>query len=371
MDRCLPVGVRFHPTDEELIGHYLYLKNNPNLASVAPSLFLPEFDLYGESEPWIIWEAYGGPNLKQQDLFFFTLHKKKANPRGGHATRHSRRVGSSGTWSQGEPSKLVFGEKNQEIPIGRKTKLRYENKLVPEQHGCWIMEEYSTVDDSSSSSAHDDYVICRLRRNNTNRSSSYGQRGAIRNNNDNKRKPQDDDDDHHPKHRKKPKSLTVADPQPAFTTSEARKTVSLKMNQSPNPEQQFDTVEMLYDELFGNDDDHMVPHDQEYETQHLLLEGSTDDHIDYALEVVEGDTLPLALSEQHTCSSLTVQPSPTEEDTYTVPHIGSDLHQPRDQNELITYEAQSSTSIGIGMSEDTDWLDLALEEVLSSIQLMG
>ncbi|PRQ21195.1 putative transcription factor NAM family [Rosa chinensis] len=283
MDRCFPVGFRFHPTDEELIGHYLHLKNNPN--SATPSLVLPEFDLYGEAEPWIIWDAYGGPNLKQQDLFFFTLLKKKANPRGGHAsTRHSRRVGSSGTWSQGEPSRPIFGEKNQETPIGRKTKLRYENKLVPEQHGCWIMEEYTSVDDQSSCpAAHDHYVICRLRENKT------GQR----------RKSQDDDD-HHPKPRKKPKSLTVADPQPAFTTNEARKTVSL--NQSPNPEQQFENELIISEGEAQSSISNCIGMPEDIDWLDLALEDI--DWLDLALEEVQGDRLSPALAEQQ---SLTFQ----------------------------------------------------------------
>ncbi|KAK9930190.1 hypothetical protein M0R45_027239 [Rubus argutus] len=230
---CVPVGVRFHPTDEELIGHYLYMKNNPDsvTASTGPSFVPPEFDLYGETEPWIIWEAYGGPLLKHQDLFFFTRLKKAAN------TRINRKIGSSsGTWSQGEPSKPIFDKKKNNdkgTPIGRKTKLRYENKLVPEQHGCWYMEEYTAL----HGAAQHDYVICRFREN-RNRSSSSAE--ALTNY-CNKRKYQYDD---HSEPTKKPRSLRVA----ATTTT----------NESPDPEeqQQFDAVEMFHpQELFRNDDD--------------------------------------------------------------------------------------------------------------------
>lgn len=242
------MGVRFHPTDEELIGHYLYMKNNPDsvTASTGPSFVPPEFDLYGETEPWIIWEAYGGPRLKHQDLFFFTRLKKAAN------TRINRKIGSSsGTWSQGEPSKPIFDKKknkDKDTPIGRKTKLRYENKLVPEQHGCWYMEEYTPL----HGAAQHDYVICRFREN-RNRSSSSSSSAEALTNYGNKRKYQYDD---HSEPTKKPKSLRVA----ATTTT---------TNESPDPEeqQQFDAVEMFHpQELFRNDDDDQMaqpfPHHQ-------------------------------------------------------------------------------------------------------------
>lgn len=231
------MGVRFHPTDEELIGHYLYLKNNPN--SVTASTFVPpEFDLYGETEPWIIWEAYGGPRLKHQDLFFFTRLKKKAN------TRIIRKIGSSGTWSQGEPSKPIF---DKDTPIGRKTKLRYENKLVPEQHGCWYMEEYTSL----HAAAQHDYVICRFRESRNRSSSSSSGAGAIRNC-DNKRKYHYDDNDDHSKPTKKQKSLRVA----ATTTT------------TNEEQQQFDAVEMFHPhELFRNDDDQMAQPFSQHQVQ--------------------------------------------------------------------------------------------------------
>nr|XP_011466904.1 PREDICTED: uncharacterized protein LOC105352211 [Fragaria vesca subsp. vesca] len=154
----VPVGFRFHPTDEELIRHYLYLKNKviKGPAEEEAAAVVPEVDLYGETEPWRIWEAHGGADLYDQDLFFFTK-LKKVNP---HGTRINRKIGT-GTWSEGEPSRPIFvGEKKNKTPIGRKRKFRYENKSS-DHHGCWYMEEYS-LDGIKSA----DYVICRLRENN-------------------------------------------------------------------------------------------------------------------------------------------------------------------------------------------------------------
>lgn len=172
---CVPVGFRFHPTDEELIRHYLYMKNKVrSKGAEAIAGVVPEFDLYGETEPWKIWESYGGADLYDQDLYFFT-RLKKVNP---HGTRINRKIGT-GTWSEGEPSRAIFvGEKTatkkHKTPIGRKRKFRYENK-ASEQHGCWYMEEYS-LDDGIKSA---EYVICRLRENNRSGGGGGGNRDLL------------------------------------------------------------------------------------------------------------------------------------------------------------------------------------------------
>ncbi|XP_050381600.1 uncharacterized protein LOC126798631 [Argentina anserina] len=168
----VPVGFRFHPTDEELIRHYLYLKNKDNKGAdeEAAAAVVPEYDLYGEAEPWAIWEANGGADLYDQDLFFFTK-LKKVNP---HGTRINRKIGT-GTWSEGEPSRpiLVEEKNNKKTSIGRKRKFRYENKSSG-QHGCWYMEEYSLEGIRSA-----EYVICRLRENNRSGGGTGGNRDLL------------------------------------------------------------------------------------------------------------------------------------------------------------------------------------------------
>ena len=44
----LPIGYRFHPTDEELLVHYLKRKV---LALPLPALVIPEFDVF-QTHPW-------------------------------------------------------------------------------------------------------------------------------------------------------------------------------------------------------------------------------------------------------------------------------------------------------------------------------
>ncbi|KAH7557455.1 hypothetical protein JRO89_XS11G0159100 [Xanthoceras sorbifolium] len=152
-----PVGVRFHPTDTELVGFYLYNK------IVAPTLlsgnnWVRDCDLYGLQEPSDIWRLFGGDDGLIDDdraLYFFTKLKKKSS----NGYRICRRV-ASGTWA-GEDS----GEKIEALNVfGFKKRFRYENAKSP-QDRAWIMHEFTI--------GSNEMVLCRLKKN-----KSGGQRGV-------------------------------------------------------------------------------------------------------------------------------------------------------------------------------------------------
>ncbi|KAL5810971.1 hypothetical protein ACOSQ4_027539 [Xanthoceras sorbifolium] len=152
-----PVGVRFHPTDTELVGFYLYNK------IVAPTLlsgnnWVRDCDLYGLQEPSDIWRLFGGDDGFTDDdraLYFFTKLKKKSS----NGYRICRRV-ASGTWA-GEDS----GEKIEAPNVfGFKKRFRYENAKSP-QDRAWIMHEFTI--------GSNEMVLCRLKKN-----KSGGQRGV-------------------------------------------------------------------------------------------------------------------------------------------------------------------------------------------------
>ncbi|XP_050379648.1 uncharacterized protein LOC126796992 [Argentina anserina] len=149
----IPVGFRFHPTDQELISYFLRKKVTEASTLDRHRGIVRDFDLFGSTEPWKIWEMYGGHELFNQDLYFFT-ELKKASPNG---KRFLRKIGSSGTWSETDASKLIKDEQEQK-DIGRRRKLRYESKSS-KHHGHWYLDEYSLLDSEL------DYVICRLRKN--------------------------------------------------------------------------------------------------------------------------------------------------------------------------------------------------------------
>ncbi|KAK0598584.1 hypothetical protein LWI29_036063 [Acer saccharum] len=177
------VGFRFRPSDEELLAFYLYTKiARMELPPQYDTLTLiKDCDLYGELEPWQIWEYYKGEDNKNKDdhdgeeeeeeMFFFTKLKKKS----ANGLRISRMVGcGGGAWQSEDTAKKIpppsSSSSSTENALGFKKRFRYENKSNPEHDGDWIMIEYS-LDPSLVESPHDqpnDYVLCRIKKNNVN-----------------------------------------------------------------------------------------------------------------------------------------------------------------------------------------------------------
>ena len=109
----LPVGVKFKPTDQQLL-QYLNFKIHA----------LPYFkgavldcDLYGEIEPWEIWLRFGGINGEY--LYFFTKLKRLTN-NSEHLWAHiNRKIGlANGTWSGENSASPIFATKTDKQIIG-------------------------------------------------------------------------------------------------------------------------------------------------------------------------------------------------------------------------------------------------------------
>ncbi|KAM1039841.1 hypothetical protein ACFX13_029837 [Malus domestica] len=80
----VPLGFRLIPTDQELVGHFLYnfLENIPLLP--PHNTLIHECNIFGnKSKPSEIWEAYGGTQLAddQSALYFFS-ELKRLNTKG-------------------------------------------------------------------------------------------------------------------------------------------------------------------------------------------------------------------------------------------------------------------------------------------------
>ncbi|KAH7538391.1 hypothetical protein FEM48_Zijuj03G0194600 [Ziziphus jujuba var. spinosa] len=144
----LPRGFRFVPSDGDLI----YFLNEKVNAGQTTCELLGECDMYGNREPWEIWNDHGGLSVqKGEDLYLFTKLKKVSV----NGKRINRRVGS-GTWSGANCGELVDG-------VGEKRHFRYENN-GGRDHGAWIMHEYSLLHNNHGDHGDDEYVLCRLRR---------------------------------------------------------------------------------------------------------------------------------------------------------------------------------------------------------------
>ncbi|KAJ6298832.1 hypothetical protein OIU76_019905 [Salix suchowensis] len=104
----LPIGYRFHPTDEELVVHYLKRKV---LGLPLPASVIPEFDVF-QTDPWSL-----PGNLKEKRYFF---SQKKLNDFG---TKCKRSAGSipSGYWKpigKGKQICLPTDPKTTQMKVG-------------------------------------------------------------------------------------------------------------------------------------------------------------------------------------------------------------------------------------------------------------
>ncbi|KAL8231501.1 hypothetical protein R6Q57_001279 [Mikania cordata] len=124
----LPPGFRFHPTDEELISHYLYPKVS-DLNFVARAI--GEVDL-NKVEPWELpWKAKHG----EQEWFFFCVK----DPKYPTGTRTNRAT-SAGYWKATGKDKEIY--KDKALVGMKKTLVFYRGRAPKGEKTDWVMHEY-------------------------------------------------------------------------------------------------------------------------------------------------------------------------------------------------------------------------------------
>lgn len=103
----LPIGYRFHPTDEELVVHYLKRKV---FAFPLPALVIPDFDVF-QTHPWSL------PGDVKEKRYFF--HKQKRD------ILSCKRVdinGGCGYWKPIGKERVILASEFNNQPVGiRKT----------------------------------------------------------------------------------------------------------------------------------------------------------------------------------------------------------------------------------------------------------
>ncbi|KAK9111546.1 hypothetical protein Scep_019065 [Stephania cephalantha] len=150
-DLPLPPGFRFHPTDEELVMHYLCRK----CASLSISVpIVAEIDLY-KHDPWLLpgMASYG-----EKEWYFFSPRDRKY-PNGSRPNR----AAGSGYWKATGADKPIGTPK----PVGiKKALVFYTGKAPRGLKTNWIMHEYRLADVDRSArkknSRLDDWVLCRI-----------------------------------------------------------------------------------------------------------------------------------------------------------------------------------------------------------------
>ncbi|CAL9113751.1 unnamed protein product, partial [Musa textilis] len=159
-DLVLPPGFRFHPTDEELVVHYLLRRC---AAQPIPVPIVAEVDLY-KYDPW---QLPGMARYGEEEWYFFSPRDRKY-PNGSRPNR----AAGTGYWKATGADKPIGSPRPVAI---KKALVFYSGKPPKGEKTNWIMHEYrlADVDRSARKKNHslrfDDWVLCRI----------YHKKGAV------------------------------------------------------------------------------------------------------------------------------------------------------------------------------------------------
>ncbi|KAJ8480426.1 hypothetical protein OPV22_024153 [Ensete ventricosum] len=151
----LPPGFRFHPSDEELVVHYLCRKI---ACQRLPAPIIAEIDLYKYNP----WELPAKALFGKKEWYFFTPRDRKY-PNG---TRPNRAAGK-GYWKATGADKPISSPKGSKTTLAiKKALVFYSGKAPRGVKTDWIMHEYRVADTdrraNKGSLRLDDWVLCRL-----------------------------------------------------------------------------------------------------------------------------------------------------------------------------------------------------------------
>ncbi|KAH9295715.1 hypothetical protein KI387_039303 [Taxus chinensis] len=155
----LPPGFRFHPTDEELILHYLKKKAS---STPLPVPIIAEIDLY-KFDPW---DLPGKAAFGEREWYFFSPRDRKY-PNGARPNR----AAASGYWkATGTDKPIVMSGGSQTVGV-KKALVFYKGRPPKGIKTSWIMHEYrlaqggarpSNLSIRKGSMRLDDWVLCRI-----------------------------------------------------------------------------------------------------------------------------------------------------------------------------------------------------------------
>ncbi|KAJ3684656.1 hypothetical protein LUZ61_013820 [Rhynchospora tenuis] len=157
----LPPGFRFHPTDEELIIHYL--KNRASSVP-CPVSIIAEVDIY-KFDPW---ELPDKALFGDREWYFFSPRDRKY-PNGIRPNR----AAASGYWKATGTDKPIHRSNGNENIGVKKALVFYKGRPPKGLKTNWIMHEYRLAEAQSSNTYRpmkfretsmrlDDWVLCRI-----------------------------------------------------------------------------------------------------------------------------------------------------------------------------------------------------------------
>ncbi|PKI68158.1 NAC domain-containing protein 67-like [Punica granatum] len=153
--QLLPPGFRFHPSDQELIIHYL---RNRVTSSPLPASVIAEVDLY-QFDPW---ELPKKALFGEDEWYFFTPRERKY-PNGARPNR----AAASGYWKATGIDKPIFASSGAKNIGVKKALVFYSGRPPRGVKTDWIMHEYRLLDTTTTwkqkgSMRLDDWVLCRV-----------------------------------------------------------------------------------------------------------------------------------------------------------------------------------------------------------------
>ncbi|XP_077233732.1 uncharacterized protein LOC143876011 [Tasmannia lanceolata] len=152
----LPLGFRFHPTDEEIINHYLMRKIEGRKSEVE---VIAEVDVC-KCEPWDLPDKSLIRTDDPEWFFFSPLDRKYPT---GH---RSNRATEAGYWKATGKDRLIKSRSHGLGLIGtKKTLVFYKGRAPKGKRTCWIMHEYRPTENmlaGVNDGGQGAYVICRL-----------------------------------------------------------------------------------------------------------------------------------------------------------------------------------------------------------------
>ncbi|XP_019157435.1 PREDICTED: NAC domain-containing protein 92-like isoform X2 [Ipomoea nil] len=126
----LPPGFRFHPTDEEIILHYLLHKvSNNGFVAIA----IGEVDL-NKVEPWDLPKK---AKMGEKEWWFFCQRDRKY-PTG----MRTNRATESGYWKATGKDKEIFKGKSNSLIGMKKTLVFYRGRAPKGEKSNWVMHEF-------------------------------------------------------------------------------------------------------------------------------------------------------------------------------------------------------------------------------------
>uniref|UniRef100_A0ACD5YBS2 Uncharacterized protein n=1 Tax=Avena sativa TaxID=4498 RepID=A0ACD5YBS2_AVESA len=151
----LPPGFRFHPTDEEVVSHYLTPKVLDRFFSC---LVIADVDL-NKCEPW---DLPSKAKMGEKEWYFF-VHKDRKYPTG----MRTNRATESGYWKATGKDKEIFrGKGRAAVLVGmKKTLVFYLGRAPRGEKTPWVMHEYrldGKLPPHLPRSAKDEWAVCRV-----------------------------------------------------------------------------------------------------------------------------------------------------------------------------------------------------------------